>query len=167
MKNLFFGFIAILIASGCSTFNKQKSKAEQFYQRYPNELARVCADAFPVKEKLIPGKETVKHDTTLVAGPEIKCPPAADGKQTTLHCPPTKNITHYVYRTDTLIKENTARVDQYRQDLLTCGNTTEGLENQVNDLKTAERSKLYWIVGLVAAMAGSIVLRFVKLKLPF
>jgi hypothetical protein len=166
-KNNVIYLLAIAIAvilSGCATFEKQKSRAELFYRTYPNELAPICADAFPVKQIMLPGKAVVTHDTTIIPGPQLKCPPDAAGKTTTLNCPPNKTIRDAIYKTDTMVLENTARVDQYRQELLTCGTTTEAQEKQIEQLKAESIKKLWWIIGLSVALAGSVALRFISFK---
>lgn len=100
-------FVSIVLLSSCAS---RQQKAADFFHQNPNQLAEVCADLFPIKERIILGKETTKTDTVQQAGMLLPCPPA-DGKKTVfISCPGTKKVTQATTRTDTIIKENTARI---------------------------------------------------------
>ena len=100
MKNLLF---LLIILTGCAT----QKKADKFYAKHPELLALKCATTYPVKDSIIKGDSVVHFDTlwetytdTLISEPQViietKIVP--------------KTVTKWISRTDTIIRENTARV---------------------------------------------------------
>jgi len=61
---------------GCAT----QKKAEKYYKKHPVELAKECAEKFPVTEKYLPGDTVTNYDTlwgietitdTLISEPQV------------------------------------------------------------------------------------------------
>lgn len=114
MKNRYL-LISILLLSACAS---RKEKAAAFFRQNPGQIAVLCADAFPIKERLISGKEIIQMDTAKTAALLVPCPPHYGQKTAFISCPGSKVVTRKVFRTDTLIKENTARISYLSDQLL-------------------------------------------------
>lgn len=102
-------FLLLLLLSGCVSVEK----AERVMRSHPKELAKLCADCFPVREiEVIRGDTVVLIDTVSeVISDTIRvnadCP---DGTVVTVDCPPNKIITRVVksHTTDTIKVRDTA-----------------------------------------------------------
>jgi hypothetical protein len=101
MKNLLF----LLLLTSCVT----PKKAVDVLSRPKNEpyLASICAEKYPVKDSIIKGDSIVRFDTlwetftdTLISEPKVI---------TETRIVP-KTVTKWITRTDTIIRENTAKV---------------------------------------------------------
>lgn len=136
--------------TGCVSVDKQILKARKVFDQYPNEAAKYCGESFKIKEVLIRGKDSLilKSDTVIVAGLRIPCPDRLD----TVTCPSVKNITRYISRIDTLVKENTALVDSYKGQNIVLGQQNETLTKSV-EAETSKYKKWFWIaIGLMAVI---------------
>lgn len=76
------------------------------------DWASECANRYPVKTEIIQGKESIKIDTAYIKGDSIPC----DGTIKYVKCPPSKTITVYKDRVDTVVKENTAKISSLQQE---------------------------------------------------
>ena len=101
MKNLLF----LLLLSSCVT----PKKAVDILSRPKNEpqLAALCATKYPVRDSIIKGDSVIRFDTlwetfidTLISEPQVI---------TETRIVP-KTVTKWITRTDTIIRENTAKV---------------------------------------------------------
>lgn len=150
-KQLLACLVLTLIITSCATsFQKQKSRAELFYKQYPNELAAVCAYAFPVVPTFIKGKDSVRVDSTVIT----KYIRVASNKKDSVDCPVAQTITKIktVTRVDTITKENTAAVAQYRAQNIVLGQNNEQLTKNLEVLMAQDKKRLYWIIGLSIAL---------------
>lgn len=101
--------IILLLFSGCVSVEK----AERVMRAHPTELAKLCADCFPVREsEVIRGDTVILIDTVSeVVSDTIRvnadCP---DGTVVTVDCPPNRVVTRVVksHTTDTLKVRDTA-----------------------------------------------------------
>lgn len=99
----------LLLLSGCVSVEK----AERVMRAHPTELAKLCADCFPVREsEVIRGDTVVLIDTVSeVISDTIRvnadCP---DGTVVTVDCPPNKTVTRVIksHTTDTIKVRDTA-----------------------------------------------------------
>ena len=147
---------ASLLFLGCASFEKHHFKATQFFLGNKDKLADLCASEFPSVPKYIKGDEVVKYDTIInPIEVLVDCP---DG--TKAECPKQKTVFKEVFRTDTIVKPDTAREDVLRQEInkLNASNVLliEKLEDSAKQLKQAkkETSKRDWIIlGLGAILA--------------
>lgn len=98
--------IYLLIIPGCAT----QRKAEKFYKKHPVELAKVCAEKYPVKDSIIKGDSVVIYDTlwgletrvdTLTVEPQVITK--------TIEKTVPKLVTKVVTVHDTIVRENTAK----------------------------------------------------------
>jgi gamma-glutamylcyclotransferase (GGCT)/AIG2-like uncharacterized protein YtfP len=156
---IWFFFFLVLFSLGlcsCSTLEKKISKAKVIAYENPKSFAEFCATTFPVTEKLIKGKDSLRVDT-LIEEKVVKVPVYIDGDTiyVAAKCPKNKTIVNTVYRTDTLVKENTAKLDDLRQsyDKLDKSYKELLISKEKSDNKAVAR--LYWILGLglLAVMA--------------
>ena len=110
-----FGAIIIIIAVvmmalglfGCAT----QKKAEKYYKKHPVELAKECAEKYPVTEKYLPGDTIINYDTLWgieYRTDTLKSEPQVITETKTIQVP--KIVTKWVRVTDTIVRENTARV---------------------------------------------------------
>jgi hypothetical protein len=138
--------IFISFLSGCSTFQKQQAKAEAFYSQYPNELAKVCADQFPVTERVIKGKDSIHRDT-LKKYITVNCPP--NGKDTVkLQVPITQTITNTIVRVDSIVKENTAKTQVFKDQNGVLGAQNEKLTKDLAAANKLAADRIFWIIRL-------------------
>lgn len=150
MKKIYL-FVPILLLSSCAS---RQQKAANFFRQNPNQLAEVCADLFPIRERVIPGALITKTDTTTLAGIILPCPPADGEKTVFISCPGTKKVTQVTTRTDTVIKENTARIAELSGRLF---NTAHDYE------KYKTRSKHLTLILMIAAAALGLYVLATKL----
>jgi hypothetical protein len=116
MRSIVFMFLLSLLSS-CASQQKQADGAYRFFRQHPAHLARLCADQFPVREHWIGGKEIIQTDTLHVAGEIVPCPPSNEDKTGFIRCPGSKTIIQKVLKTDTLVRENSARIAQLMGEL--------------------------------------------------
>lgn len=142
--------ILILIVSllfGCTTkFERQKIRAEKFYNEYPNEFAIKAADKFPTKEIFIKGKDIIIIDSVF----SVDTLRSEITKTDTIRL----TIKKYINRTDTILFENTANIK-------TLGNRISKLEYDLeaekNKLSKSNKTKnifIYISVGLFVLIIG-------------
>lgn len=89
-------------------------KAERIMRSHPVELAKLCADCFPVKPiEIIKGDTIVLLDSVIRVDSvrvevEADCP---DGTKVKVDCPPTKTVERikYTHTSDTVKIRDTAR----------------------------------------------------------
>ena len=158
--------IYLLVIPGCAT----QKKAEKFYKKHPVELAKVCAEKYPVKDSIIKGDSVVVYDTlwgletrvdTLTAEPVLvtktveKVVPKLVTKVVTLH--------------DTIVRENTAKTAVLNSQIAKLELDKKELTVK---LQLAEESRDEWrkrffiLLGIVILYAGlKIYSKFGKLPI--
>lgn len=135
-----------LTLTGCAGYRKQQQRAERFYQKYPSQLAGLCAQAFPIKQELKPGRDTILQTDTLQLA--VNCPPSA--KDTVVF---TRYLQKIKLRVDTLYHTRTAVEDSLRTQVLVLAQTQTAIEQQKEAMKLKSRGLLWLSIGL-----GGIVL---------
>lgn len=157
----------LLLFIGCVN----TKKATNFMLTHPEVLAPICAKEFPVKDSLIKGDSVVLYDTLW--GLRIISDTIVDKDTVRITITlPAKTITKTVHVTDTIIKENTARLAQVLNQLGESNNAGLVLSRKNDDLKekiadmTSKRNKWrlwFWIcVGAI----GMFTLLKIKKLLP-
>lgn len=141
----------VLLMSGCVSVKKQRSRAHEFFREHPVELAELCGDKFPTKTEYLPGKTVVKSDTTVVTDTvtvQVDCP---DG--TKVDCPPAKTvfIRDTVTIRDTLLQENTARVEQYRLQSERDARLLAVKDHQLTEAEKTAKNRGWVLAGVIAA----------------
>ena len=134
-------FLSVL--ASCTT----ERKAVNYFNKHPELSAKFCGDAYPVKSEYKPGETIIKRDTVIVSSDSVLCPPAgekganSESKPVYVKCPPNKTITQTIFRTDTLIKENTAKLESLRYDLAKVQADNAGLKK--------DKKALVWTVVIL------------------
>lgn len=161
MKPLYF----LIMISALYACNPAK-KATDYMRAHPEVNAPVCADQFPVKDSLIKGDTVYRTDTletfevlydTVLAEP--------NGAVDTVRITKTKIITNTRTITDTVIRENTARVSQLNNSLVVANTLVAAKNAEIEEWKKdysdmkASRNKFrlwFWIacgaIGMFAFM---------------
>lgn len=165
MKSKILIVIMAMLLGSCATYQKKLNKFQTFALNNPSELAKLCADKFPVKEITKPGRiDTVPGKTVFLPGKTIylkgdsvKCPDQQ------VDCPPSTNA-----QPDTVYREDTAKLKvwmdkwQNSQDSL---NMVKGqLKTTRENLEASERknqTKLWTIVALIGILGAGV---FLKIK---
>lgn len=163
MKRILILLVVIVMAS-CSSYKKQLAKAQAFYTQYPNELAKVCADKFPIGIQYIKGRDSISYDTTYKTI-WVSCPP--NGKDTSrIKIPLAIPTVNHHQRPDTIIKTNTAAYDSlknhsYAQDII-----ASALRQQVADITAQDKAdahtalmRLFIIIGIGIVIAAGIAIK--------
>ncbi|MFN8406768.1 MAG: hypothetical protein U0X71_04735 [Sphingobacteriaceae bacterium] len=144
MRNALY-IIYVLLLSSCASQQKQADRAYRFFRQNPTNLAKLCADQYPVKEQWIAGKEIIQIDTIRLADEKVPCPTLGNQKTAFIRCPGAKTIVQKIHRTDTLFRENTARITD--------------ISNQLNETKmelaiTKRRTKLLSLICATVCLLG-------------
>jgi hypothetical protein len=145
MKHALYIIVSLLLLSSCMSVDKATS-----YLQASGKLAEVCADKFPITERIIEGQTIVVLDTLLVAGDSVQCVPSPVPLK--VKCPDRKVEVRHSYRVDTLIQENTAKVEMYKEKFFKQLDRTEQVESKLADtegkLQAARKYKLYFYLAL-------------------
>lgn len=150
--------LIILLLAGCITSKKVK----RYLNEHPDTSAEYCAETYPVKDSLIKGDSVVTydtlwgievmHDTTEVAN-EVKVP-----IQVIKFVP--QIVTKTIKITDTIIKENTARVSYLEIEL---GKQVSVTEKKAEQLHTMTGKRDWW--RQVCLITWGICLLYIILRL--
>lgn len=155
MKNLVKSLLILSLLSSCMSVKK----AEQVMRAHPSELAKLCADCFPVKEsevkidtKFIKGKDSLRVDTV-----EADCP---DGTKVKKKCPPCN-----VKDPDTLVitKEVKLRDTAYEKVLIKERDEAINERDEATKSRNGWRKSSLWAWGIIGAAGLWIALKS-KLK---
>lgn len=160
MKKLLLILLAIL-ASSCSLQNKIK-KAKIIAYQNPKEFSDFCATVYPVKESFIKGKDSIINSIITIKGDSVPCP-KVNGIIPFVKCPDQKIVNKYIYRIDTVIKENTALSSNLKNQLTELNNKNISLvtEKEINIKQSNKKTK--WIIGLSVLLFGSLIVHIKKL----
>jgi len=152
--------IMCVVLCGCATFEKQQQKAELFYRTYPNEMAKICANEFPVKTEYLPGKEILTHDTTVLTQTVRVLVP---GTKDSVDCPAVKTITKYIKRIDTLVKVNTAAVDSMKHYTAVKELDIAGLKQALKDSQATAKNRLWVSIVLGVVLVAGVAWKLYRL----
>lgn len=140
-----------------STYERQKIKAEKFYLSNPKDLAKICANEFPVKDIFIKGDDKIVSDTiyrTDTVFTQIFV--NGETKYIKTPCPVNKTITNTVYRVDTVKIERTDKLKVVTDNL---NATNDLLEKEKQSLTKAKNTKnifMYISIGLFLLIIAGI-----------
>lgn len=159
-------FILVLLAlclTSCATLEKRISKAKVLAYEHPKEFAGFCSDAFPVKEKYIKGKDSLRIDT-VTEEKIVKVPVIIKGDTIYVDakCPQSKVVTNTVYRTDTLVKENTAKITALEYSKSKIDTELTITKDKLTEAKKSANTRLWILIGMAGAIVALIVLLFRK-----
>lgn len=160
--------VLVLFYAGCmQSCNPQKKiqKAERVLKDN-NALAGICADEYPVKEVYIKGDSVLTLDT-LYVGENVFDTLIVETKDTVFinitKTLPAKVIIKTVKVTDTIVKENTARVSDLTNIVKTKDVKIGILEQSVSDWKAKAKQRFGWLLLIIAAIGAYTFLRIKKI----
>ncbi len=154
MKKYLITMLALTL-TGCAGYRKQQQRAERFYRQYPLQLAGLCAQAFPVKQELKPGRDTILQTDTLQMA--VNCPPSA--KDTVVF---TRYLQKNKLRVDTLYRTRTTVEDSLRTQVLVLAQTQAAVEQQKEKFQLKSRG-LLWLAGGLGVMVLLLMVLFVRI----
>jgi hypothetical protein len=153
--------ILLLLLSSCMSVEKAT-----VYLQSKGKLAEVCADGFPIKERVIQGETIIEIDSIFVPGDSVECPPSLSksDKSIKVKCPDHRVEVRHSFRVDTLVQENTAKVEMYKTKYLQSVDESKIL---TTELRTIEQSRDKWklrffglLLGIVVLTGGYLFLKF-------
>lgn len=160
--------LLILIAfASCKSVAKQQRKAEDFIYNHPEKLALWCWQKIPPDTIYKQGTTITKADTIVLKADSIECPPVINQQGETIivkaKCPDSKIIRDTIFRVDTITKVDNAALTyiSYHADSLKTAMIKAS--TQRDDAKKTAKNRLWWIIGLSAALAGSAYFNVKKL----
>lgn len=109
--------LAALLCS-CASQRSKIERASTLLRANHGQLAPLCAEQFPIRERFISGKEIIKTDTLRLSGQTFPCPPILGKKTGFIRCPDSQKVTKVVTKTDTIERENTAQIAYLNNRLL-------------------------------------------------
>ena len=129
-------------------------------------LAKICADEFPVKEVFIKGDSVLLFDT-LYVGENIFDTVYKTFNDTVTRVVtktlPAKIITKTIRITDTIVKENTARIEAMQIEINNLKADNQFKQLKIDDLKQSRNKFRLWFWILVGAMGAYTILKIKKI----
>lgn len=152
-----FWILIMVFIAGCATTER---KARNYYLEHKDELSKLCADCFPVKQEYIKGKDVyLPQDTVFIKGDTVEvqgdCP---DGTKVKVKCPPSDTMKVYIpiLRIDTITRADSAAIYYWQSEY----KKTDSIKNKlILDKATLNESKNEWrkwavILGAVILVYG-------------
>ena len=168
MKNTIFFILmtAMLLIGVFSSCNPQRKiqKAERVLKDN-NALAKICADEFPVKEIYIKGDSVLTLDTLYIGG-EVVYDTVETKDTVTITITktlPAKVITKTILVTDTVVKENTARVADLTNIVNKKDTEIAVLQADRDNWKAKAKQRFWWLMVLAGAVGAYILLKVKKI----
>lgn len=162
MKYTIF-FLLIIALAACNTVSKQQRKAETFYNAHPEKLLKQCGEKVPPDTIFKSGEVITKTDTTFIKGDSVACPPVVNEKGETVYvkvkCPDSKIIHDSIFKTDTIIKVNTALVDYYRFQNDSLNRALIQSNTQRDDAEETAKNRLWIAIALAVALGAGVILK--------
>lgn len=159
-KKINFRWVIIVIAllavlSGLTSCNLEK-QATKYYALHPDKLAEKCAAAFPVQEKIIPGKPVITRDTVWEKPDSVPCPQGNGKPDKKIPCPPCKSTNTNTIQRDTVIIPDLAKITVLSNQLalLSKANHDQQLKLKDKDLEIKDLQAAKLKLKLMASGAG-------------
>lgn len=139
-----------LAMPGCRT----QQKFNKIADKHPLWLAEKCTEKFPVQETTIEGKrDTITITETRTDTVTATIINTVTGKPVTVKipCPACKSITNTIYKTDTIIRKDTAK-----EFVLT--NSLNEAKGEIKDLEKGNKNKntAIWILSGICLVLGGL-----------
>lgn len=171
----FLIIFSTLLLFSCATKPTEKEKAWSYVQTHPTEFAQWCIERFPnVITRVVPGKKEIVHDSVLVPGEIIPCPPpSADNPIPSVKVPdkyiPTtseKCTSDTIFQTDTrdlkLANDKLRKAEQdieywknqaldFQDKNIELRDEYKVLVDENAELKTSKNTA-WWITGLLSSL---------------
>ena len=172
MKNIIYkilltiGLAVMIIGCLSSCLTTQKAKD---YLKEKDKLAEICAETYPVKEVFIKGDSVTVLDT-LYVGENVFDTLYYTIKDTVTRVItktlPAKVITKTIHVTDTIVKENTARIEDFNIQLRNKEIENGILKADRDNWKSKAKQRFWWLLIAIGAMGAYTILKIKKI-LPF
>jgi len=169
MKNIIYKIlltigVAVMIVgclSSCLTTQKAKD-----YLKEKDKLAEICAETYPVKTEYIKGDSVTVLDT-LYVGENLFDTLYYTIKDTVTRVItktlPAKIITKTIHVTDTIVKENTARIEDFNIQLRNKDIENGILKADRDNWKSKAKQRFWWLLIAIGAMGAYTILKIKKI----
>lgn len=151
MKYILLGLPILLF--GCASRQAKIDRASKLLRANHIQLASLCAEQFPIRERFISGKEIVKTDTFSMAGAQMPCPSLPNQASVFVKCPDGQKVIKTVTKTDTIERENTARVAHLSNRL-----EKEQDQRNVAEMSLDKSRKKLAIQSLISAVLSVVII---------
>lgn len=159
-------FILLLLLSSCYSQRKAEIQFGKAVTTYPVIGADWAKTAYPIKERLLPGKtDTLQTFDTLYGAGTIDTLITRDTVTIT------KTVTKLIHDTrtinvhDTLIQENTAALSACEARQAAVIDTQASDRRDLDAWKSKAKTRFWWILALLIIISGYITGRITK-KIP-
>lgn len=169
MKNIIYKIlltigVAVMIV-GCLSSCLTTQKAKDFLKE-KDKLAEICAETYPVKEVFIKGDSVTVLDT-LYVGENLFDTLYYTIKDTVTRVItktlPAKIITKTIHVTDTIVKENTARIEDFNIQLRNKDIENGILKADRDNWKSKAKQRFWWLLIAIGAMGAYTILKIKKI----
>ena len=169
MKNIIYKIlltigVAVMIV-GCLSSCLTTQKAKDFLKE-KDKLAEICAETYPVKEVFIKGDSVTVLDT-LYVGENLFDTLYYTIKDTVTRVItktlPAKIITKTIHVTDTIVKENTARIEDFNIQLRNKEIENGILKADRDNWKSKAKQRFWWFLIAVGAIGAYTILKIKKI----
>ena len=169
MKNIIYKIlltigVAVMIV-GCLSSCLTTQKAKDFLKE-KDKLAEICAETYPVKEVYIKGDSVTVLDT-LYVGENLFDTLYYTIKDTVTRVItktlPAKIITKTIHVTDTIVKENTARIEDFNIQLRNKDIENGILKADRDNWKSKAKQRFWWLLIAIGAMGAYTILKIKKI----
>ena len=169
MKNIFNWICAVLfvvIVSLLFSCTNKIAKAKDTFDNNKKEAAEYCADKFPVKTEYIKGDSVLVLDT-LYVGENVFDTVTVETKDTVYRTItktlPAKVINKTIRITDTIVKENTARIEDFNIQLRNKEIENGILKADRDNWKSKAKQRFWWLLIAIGAMGAYTILKIKKI----
>ena len=150
---------------GCLSSCLTTQKAKDFLKE-KDKLAEICAETYPVKEVFIKGDSVTVLDT-LYVGENLFDTLYYTIKDTVTRVItktlPAKIITKTIHVTDTIVKENTARIEDFNIQLRNKEIENGILKADRDNWKSKAKQRFWWLLIAIGAMGAYTILKIKKI----
>lgn len=169
MKNIIYKILltiglAVMIV-GCLSSCLTTQKAKDFLKE-KDKLAEICAETYPVKEVYIKGDSVTVLDT-LYVGENLFDTLYYTIKDTVTRVItktlPAKIITKTIHVTDTIVKENTARIEDFNIQLRNKEIENGILKADRDNWKSKAKQRFWWLLIAIGAMGAYTIIKIKKI----
>ena len=169
MKNIIYKILltiglAVMII-GCLSSCLTTQKAKDFLKE-KDKLAEICAETYPVKTEYIKGDSVTVLDT-LYVGENVFDTLYYTIKDTVTRVItktlPAKVITKTIHVTDTIVKENTARIEDFNIQLRNKDIENGILKADRDNWKSKAKQRFWWLLIAIGAMGAYTILKIKKI----
>lgn len=161
-----FMAMALLIGLFASCNPQKKLAKAEATLSAAGVLPKICADRYPVKVEYIKGDSVLTFDTIYVGG-IVYDTTTVETKDTVYKTItktlPAKVVTKTVKVTDTLVKENTARVIALQAETAAKEAKIISLQNELNSWRSKAKQRFNWLIVLLILVGGYTILRVKKI----